>query len=454
MSTTSRTVPKGGQKDGESGDAQKAASEPKQQSKVDPAGAKGAPAPAVVVSRVLNVSSPYSQAGSPRSQRGGKPEEKPPPPKPAAAPQPPRQQTLGGITLPEEEPATERRRDPISKRPSAPEMAAVGSEDSHSIADTFEKLLSDVDAHFDAMIEPDGPVASRAPREGKPLDARDLEDVRQLFAQLASKHMRQVRDFMLDLKWGEAPSTWIAVCEPAVRSLRGASERLDLTELCIALDDFGAALELAGQVEQKSIAGEVREQLLASYDELSRVMPDAFSLEMDKTQRESVIVHSLLLQIPGVRKVTIERLYAAGLSSLETLFAASSAAIVETTGVGKDIAELIVERFLRYRGELQTSTPDATHAQERERMAGLVKRLKSEHAEFEAASAGWSADAVAKKKTAREARAATLLEVSVLLARLGEVERVHTIERLPFDKKLEALEAYLDEAELAYMHGT
>jgi hypothetical protein len=39
----------------------------------------------------------------------------------------------------------------------------------------------------------------------------------------------------------------------------------------------------------------------------------------------------------------------------------------------------------------------------------------------------------------------------VVLARLGEVERLKEIERLPFDKKLVHLEAFLEEARDKYV---
>ena len=66
-----------------------------------------------------------------------------------------------------------------------------------------------------------------------------------LFAELASNHMRHVRDFMIDVKWGEAPREWIEICVPAVLSLRRAAERLGLGELAAALERFGGHLRQA-----------------------------------------------------------------------------------------------------------------------------------------------------------------------------------------------------------------
>ena len=50
--------------------------------------------------------------------------------------------------------------------------------------------------------------SSRVP--GQDHTASDLGEVRALFAELAAHHMRSVRDFMIDVKWGEATQDWLA----------------------------------------------------------------------------------------------------------------------------------------------------------------------------------------------------------------------------------------------------
>jgi hypothetical protein len=81
----------------------------------------------------------------------------------------------------------------------------------------------------------------------------------------------------------------------------------------------------------------------------------------------------------------------------------------------------------------------------REEIARLTARLRSEHAEYESASQSWSSEAGEKKKELRKARADTLVEIGAALTWLGEVERGREIERLPFEQKLELLEAFLEE---------
>jgi hypothetical protein len=287
-------------------------------------------------------------------------------------------------------------------------------------------------------------------REGQ-LSSAGLSDVRELFAELAANHMRQVRDFMIDVTWGEATRDWASVCEPALRSLRRAAEKLELTELCTCLDDYRGSLEKVLESPDRVISGSTRDLLVKSYGRLLEIMPQAFALESDRTQREAVIVQSLLLQVPEVRKVTIDKLYAAGLTSLEVMFAARADDIAATTGIPLRLAERIVEKVQLYKKEMATVVPDAARSAERERLTTLARELKRQHLEYEQAALAWSEDAGAKKRYLRQARDETLLRIKVLFARLGEVERLSKIERLPYEKKIENIETFLEEATERYV---
>lgn len=323
-------------------------------------------------------------------------------------------------------------------------------DDASSIASTFESLLGDLDEHFGAIVENEFQQA----RPGQDHTAGDLGEVRALFAELAAHHMRSVRDFMIDVKWGEATQDWLPVCEPAVRSLHRAADRLEIAELTAALENFANALSDANKPEAadgKTLTTETRDKLLTAYDKMIELMPQAFALEMDRSQREAVILQSLLLQIPDVRKVTIDKLYAANLTSLDVMFIASVDEIVQTTGIEKWLAQRIVDRFQAYRHEMKAGGVDATRSGEHDKLTMLAAELKTQHAAFEDASAAWMGDAAARRKQMRQARHATLLQIKVLLARLGEVDRLQAIERLPFEQKITELEAYLESARDKYV---
>jgi hypothetical protein len=332
-----------------------------------------------------------------------------------------------------------------SVRPSAPPLAL--EEGVASIADTFERLLSsDLDRGFDAIERQPG-----SPPTIEGLEITDLAEVRSLFAQLASNHVRPVRDFLMDLRWGEATIEWIDVCVPALKSLRRAADKLELADLCTSLDAFSAALSAAKSAGSRTIEGDARTALLTTHEKLAEVMPQAFALDLDRSQRESVILQSLLLQVPEVKKVTIDKLYAAGLTTLEAMLLANPGDVAATTGLDETVAARIVARFRDYHSQVRAAVPDATRTPERERIAQLTAQLKTEHDDFEVASRSWSREAGEKKKELRAARARTLLDIQVLLARLGEVERLKELERLPFDKKVAHLESFLEEARDKYV---
>jgi hypothetical protein len=312
-----------------------------------------------------------------------------------------------------------------------------------SIAGTFERLLSleDLDLDLD-LAKPKGSAGGMTPA--------DLAEVRSLFAQLAANHVRQVRDFMIDVRGSVATVDWIGICEPSLRSLRRAADKLELDDLCSAIDLFCDALTVSRAAGGRTVEGEQRQTLLAQYETLTALMPQAFALDLDANQREAVIVQSLLLQVPDVKKATVDRLYAAGLTTLQAFFLANAGDLAFASGIAETLAARIVDHFRGYRDKVQGSVPDATRALEREQLAQLVTRLRAEHDQYETASQSWTREAGDRKKALRGARTRTLLEIQLVLARLGEVERLAEVERLPFEGKLTRLEAFLVEARDKY----
>jgi hypothetical protein len=329
-------------------------------------------------------------------------------------------------------------------RPTAPAIPnSVGTQ--ASIASTFERMLSaeDIDESFAMFDEHTGGAGGNA-------TAGDLTEVRSLFAQLAANYVRPVRDFMLDLRAGEASADWIAISEPALRSLQRAAEKLDLLPLCASLDKLGQAMNGVTVSGVRTIDGASRDPILVSYGELVELMPEAFALDLDQSQREAVIVQSLLLQVPEVKKVTIDKIVAAGLTTLEAMYVASPADLVTTTGISEELAALIVQHVREYREQVKAIAPDASRTKEREQLAALTSRLRAEHDEYERVAQSWAAGAPERKKELRKAREQTVLDIQVILARLGEVDRLAQLERLPFEKKVTHLEAFLEEARDKY----
>jgi len=280
----------------------------------------------------------------------------------------------------------------------------------------------------------------------------DLGDIHTLFGQIATNHMRQVRDFIIELRWGPTPKTWLTVCEPSVESLRRAAEALEFPALASGLRDLASAMQAASVATARVIEGTERDRIMSAHAALEAVLPDTFALDGDRSLREATILHALLSQVPDVGKVTTDKLYAAGLTTLETMLLATTEDIVATTAIPEDVAARIVARFRRYRAEMASVAIDDTRAQERAKIASLLAVLRGQNDDFERASAGWTNDAIQQKKEILLARAQTMLEIDLQLARLGEIALVRELERLPFARKLVALDDFLSASETRKPH--
>ncbi len=309
----------------------------------------------------------------------------------------------------------------------------------------FDELLDDFDANFDS-IAGSGDAAAGGEGAGPTGVVVDQSPVRELFADIAANYVRAVRNFMLEIHRGDTAKEWIDICQPAVQSIKRAAEKMELEDVYRAVEDFDAVLELASASDGRLITGEIREELIHTYSELIELMPQAFTLDAERDQRESIIIHSLLGQIPDVRKVTVDKLYAAGLTTLEVFFLAKPEDLAATAGIPDWLGAKIVEKFQGYRGEMQSVAPDASRTAERAKLSTLVHDLRSQQEGYERASGGWTEDAAEEKKRLRQARQDTLLQINVVLAQLGEVDLIHEIEKLPFERRIDRLTAFLEEA--------
>lgn len=308
----------------------------------------------------------------------------------------------------------------------------------------FDELLDDFDANFDAIAGSSSAPPPDAMSQG-PAVVVDQTPVRELFADIAANYVRAVRNFMLEIHRGDTAKEWIDICQPAVLSIKRAAEKMELSDVYRAIEDFDAVLDLATATDGRLITGEVREELIHTYGELVELMPQAFTLDAERDQRESIIIHSLLGQVPDVRKVTVDKLYAAGLTTLEVFFLAKPEDLAATAGIPDWLGAKIVEKFQAYRGEMQSVAPDATRSAERAKLATLVQDLRTQQEGYERASSGWTEDAADEKKRLRQARQDSLLQINVVLAQLGEVELIHEIEKLPFERRIDRLAAFLQE---------
>jgi hypothetical protein len=269
----------------------------------------------------------------------------------------------------------------------------------------------------------------------------DEAAVRALFAQIAANYARPITNFIFELKRGTATRDCIKTLQPTLRTISAATENIDLPRAVARITDFEEALSRAQASRERSLGGEMRELILASYQELTDVLPQAFQTGQDEQKREDVIIKSLLRQVPGLGHVTVEKLYRAGLGSLEMLFLANTEDLATVTAIPLGLCKRICDKFQQYHAEVAEISHDSGQSGYRARLASLVGELHSQQEEFE--RAGRDVAVTAQRRQRRQQREHCLLQILVMLAELGELELINLIPKLSFRRRIQRLEAFL-----------
>jgi hypothetical protein len=273
----------------------------------------------------------------------------------------------------------------------------------------------------------------------------DQVEVEQLFADIAANYARPVKNFVFELKRGTATKEWIEICRPAMHGITRAAEGMGLSQAAKRMVDFEAALSLAQTSEQRVLSGEIRDLLLWCYEDLTKVMPQAFVVGEEEQQREGIIINSLLMQIPNMGRVSLEKLYRAGLTSLDTLFLARRDDLAVATGIPSLLSERICQKFQIYKAELEGQARDVADSGQRARLAEMLTYLRQQHEGFQQASENeWADPNLAEEKKAfRYQRQACVLQINVILAEMGELDLVTELQKLSFDRRIRRLEEFL-----------
>ena len=272
--------------------------------------------------------------------------------------------------------------------------------------------------------------------------ATDLAEVRRVFEDVAAVHVGQVRDVMLELRYGSADPAWMDATRPALKSLRAMASQMDLTDLCQALDDFCATVETA-VASGGGIAEDRKSELLRRYQRLIELIPRAFELDAERDRREPIIVEALLYQVEGVEKPTIDKLFAVGLGKLDALLAANATDLAAVSGLRPELAARIVAQFRTYRATANATLAAPDAMAERKTLGDLLITLSIQNDDFQRASGGWTEEDKAKKREARKQREQTFQRIKVALARLGERDQLAKLEKMPFDQRIATLDRFL-----------
>jgi Helix-hairpin-helix domain len=316
------------------------------------------------------------------------------------------------------------------------------------IADPAEdtgSFLEEVAEAFDDAFESacSGNVELDASMEEKRDEQADAA-VQELFIQIAASYASPLKSFMFELQRGTASKDEIELCRPVLDGIRGAVEIMNLPQTVQRISDLDDALLLALGSKERLVNSDIRRRILSSYEALERIMPEAFRLSDEGQKREDIIIKSLLRQIPGLGCVTLEKLYKAGLGSLDALFLANKEDLAAATGVSGRMCELICDKVARHREALATLITDASQFW-RGRLAAVTNRLRDE-IEAERAPNGPRALPRSEEQRRRHQRQNHFLEITVILAEIGELNLLSRLHKLSFKRRIEILDEYLASA--------
>jgi hypothetical protein len=316
-----------------------------------------------------------------------------------------------------------------------------------AVEEAFRKLLA-------AAVSAPG-VGDPAHQGSEASEAdRDMAAVRAAFERVAVAQLQPVRNFMIELGWGEAQVRWIEQVTPPLASLRRALASLapppqdaqaawdpKLSELAAVLDRFTVALGEVGRGGAGAISGPPRDALAEAYRPLADRLPGAFAIEGERGRREPLIVESLLQQLPELDPLAFGRLGAVGLGRLENLLRVSAEEIAYVAAVPPALAVAVVDKV----AEFQRGVPAGVSGDVAARcpLEPLLNRLDACHQAHERASTGWSEHEVASKRQARRDRERAWLALRAALARLGEVDLVLALDKLPYGRRIEELQHVL-----------
>lgn len=305
-------------------------------------------------------------------------------------------------------------------------------DDLEGFDDAFDRLL--------AQDELDG-----FGEDAEPAVTTDQTEVRTLFSEIAANYIRPVKAFIIELRAGAARKEWLEMCQPAISSLGKSALGMGMEDVSDAVHDFEALLSEARASREGTVGGELRERILQNYDMLTEMLPATFVIDDTTLQSEGMIVNSLLKQIPEVGKVTIDKLYRAGLITIESFLVGAKEDLAVATGLPIWLAEKIVEKFKSYQQQLESGLVQSGKEGLLNKLEQLVRDLQDAHEAYEVATAEESSNpsAAEDRRFYRQARQETQLQINVLLAELGAVELANEIQRLSFEKRVERLRRYI-----------
>jgi hypothetical protein len=329
----------------------------------------------------------------------------------------------------------------------------AGHSTGHGTGDFVDEIIAALDATFTGGTGATGsqdlvlsPAAEDAQAHKASVDA--------LFAEIAATYAKPIRDFMIEVQKGTATKEWMEICVPALKSIGQAARSMHLEIPAARMDELEAALKDAVKSGERQISGTLRDNILARYQRVTEAMPQAFAIRAEAPAgKDGIIITSLLKQIPEVSRLTLDKIFTAGLTSMDTFLKATPKELSQATGIAMGVAELICQKIKQYKADLAAS-PAAQQKPDKksgvgpqdaylQRLLHLNSTMRRAHEAFERANEG---NDEGTKRRLRGERKNCAFQISIVLAELGEVALVKELEKLPFERRIQIVDEYIARA--------
>lgn len=305
--------------------------------------------------------------------------------------------------------------------------------------DFLDDVIGSLEGAFDAAMHAptDLDVTEGLWSEGR-LETDTPPEVRQLFTEIAAGYVQPIKDFIAELRKGGFARDWLEACRPAVVNLRRASETIAFTDLSGRLERLESALlQDHTEGDRRRYGRHWKLRVLSAYAALEDYLPTTFFIPPATASSESIIVTTLLKQVEGVGQRTIQKLFAAGMSRLESYTTGRPGDIALAAGIKRSLAERICDRFHAYLRARETTNADLYA-----RFLALIEELKQRQFEFKQATLEewYRRTDSTEKKRCRKARQQVMWRINIVLVEMEQLDVLHEIRNAVFDKRIRRLE--------------
>lgn len=318
----------------------------------------------------------------------------------------------------------------------------------HLSGEVIDEIVENLELSLNAVIEPDAGFKAALQGEEEYTIADDSPQMQELFGKIAAGYLQPVKGFIKELREGLASKDWINLCHPALESISNAALSMNYEYISELIDRFDLLLTDIQDLDGRLISTENKAAILAEYAELETVLPAAFIIDdnfaVARSQQEGIIINSLLKQIKHVGPLTINKLFAAGLTTLQSYYKANPKDLMVVSGIRLGIAERICQHFQAYQ-----MVADAPKPSLHDRLQEILEELKRQQFLFKKATLeDWYANEESEhKKRCRRERQQVIWRINLILAETGTPEALLLVKELKkhvFEQRIELLQEYIN----------